>query len=67
MTSLKTFGGLHAKCSKCGGIVTQDYCSGNCSVYGDPKQDQTREEHLHRTCCMCGYKWLEKCADNKPE
>lgn len=58
-SDLKPFSGLHSVCAKCSGFPIQEYCEGGTRC---PTQGHL-SEHLHRKCAMCGFKWLEKCAD----
>lgn len=65
MSDLKPFSGAHSLCPKCTGTAIREYCTGKQTGRGLWAQTLCAlgEEHLHRTCAMCGYKWMEKCAD----
>lgn len=57
--------GPYSKCTKCGGSGSSSYCEGlpeGAYIFGFSRQCQIQDEHLHKQCLHCGYKWLEKCA-----
>ena len=53
-----------ADCIKCGcDNASIKYCEGKTSLKHVPGCE-VDGEHLHRVCAMCGYEWLEYCADS---
>lgn len=60
--------GVHHHCTKCGGKARYQYCertpprlTGATITCAEPELPAL--EHLHCTCTLCGYTWIEKTAD----